>query len=212
MLETPSSLLVMLLLTHVVADFILPFKRVMASPTFCSRWLGLRALACLHGLAVFLLLALARPSVANAALAGLAVAVSWLAASQLIPRLSRQSIVKLLLEHATHTAILVGIWLTCEGYWAQVGGFIGQRLSTRNLLILLAYLLVLRPASALIARGIKAMAACGQPTRLTTKCRSAHRLSGAHADLDLCAAGSMGSRRFFAHSQEHSAFYRNSEC
>lgn len=71
MLETPSSLLVMLLLTHVVADFILPFKRVMASPTFRSRWLGLLALACLHGLAVFLLLALARPSVANAALAGL---------------------------------------------------------------------------------------------------------------------------------------------
>ncbi|MEK1942966.1 MAG: hypothetical protein AAAB16_21565 [Pseudomonas sp.] len=34
MLEKPSSLLVMLLLTHVVAEFILPFKRVMASPTF----------------------------------------------------------------------------------------------------------------------------------------------------------------------------------
>lgn len=154
MLETPSSLLVMLLLTHVVADFILPFKRVMASPTFRARWLGLLGLACLHGLAVFLLLALARPSVANAALAGLVVALSWLAASQLMPRLSRQPIVKLLLEHAAHAAILLGVWLTCEGYWAEVGGFIGQRLSTRNLLVLLAYLLVLRPASALIGAAL----------------------------------------------------------
>ncbi len=50
MLETPSSLLVMLLLTHVVADFILPFKRVMASPTFRARWLRLpsEATFCCH--------------------------------------------------------------------------------------------------------------------------------------------------------------------
>jgi hypothetical protein len=154
MFETPPSLLVALLLTHVIADFILPFKRVMATPTFRTRWLGLAALACVHGVAVFLVLHLGRPSAGGSAWAGVLVAVTWLVGSQAIPRLSVQPITRLLLEHLAHIAVLLGVWLTTEHYWGEVGGFLTQQLTSRNLVLILAYLLVLRPASALIGAAL----------------------------------------------------------
>lgn len=154
MLETPSSLLVALVLAHVFADFILPFKRIMATSRFRARWLGLIGLACVHGLAVFLLLHLARPLGDGAGWAGVVVAASWLAVSQIIPALVVRPMPKLVAEHLAHSALLLGIWLTTEGYWGEVGGFLSRVLNTHNLVLLLAYLLVLRPASALIGAAL----------------------------------------------------------
>src|SRR6218665_764165 len=155
MLEPSSSLLVMLLLSHVVADFILPFKRVLTTSTFRPRVTWLCGLAGVHGVGVFLLMLLARPSVATAAWAGLGVGASWLAVSQSLPRLFEQPISRLLVEHVAHIAVLLSVWLTSERYWHEVLDWLGQWLSTRNLLLVLAYLLILRPASAVIGAALK---------------------------------------------------------
>lgn len=54
------------------------------------------------------------------------------------------------LQAALQVVALTAIWLSAEGYWGWAGELGKGLFSAHNLLVLLAYVLVLRPASALI--------------------------------------------------------------
>ncbi|WP_062381698.1 hypothetical protein [Pseudomonas abietaniphila] len=54
------------------------------------------------------------------------------------------------LRFALQVVAITAVWLSAEGYWGWAGNVAKDVLSTHNLLVVLAYALVLRPASALI--------------------------------------------------------------
>ncbi|WP_313026210.1 DUF3307 domain-containing protein [Pseudomonas lopnurensis] len=143
------TLLLWLLLAHVALDFLLPLRRRLQDAPSSWRSPELYLLGLAQGLAVLLILGVLRSDPAPAGLAALLVVLirilvaGWAAGPQRSAR-------SFLLEQLAALLTLVALWLTREGLWQAVPAYLGAQADTRNLLILLGYLLVLAPASGLI--------------------------------------------------------------
>lgn len=151
-----TLLLLVLLLGQVAVDFLLPLRRqVQQAHPLPWRAPSLYGLAFAQGLAVLLVLVLLRENPALAATAAFFTVLirlllgGWAAARNTVA--ARH----VLLEQGMQWLLLVAIWLTSEGMWTQLPGYLAELVTTRNLLILLAYLLVLIPASTLIGALMK---------------------------------------------------------
>ncbi|HEY0286254.1 MAG TPA: hypothetical protein VGC62_04485 [Pseudomonas sp.] len=81
-------------------------------------------------------------------LAGAVVGVCWAVTRWLIARMTWGF--AFALRYAINLTVLSAVWLTLEGDWMSVAGFSKGLASSRNLLVLLGYVLVLRPSSVLI--------------------------------------------------------------
>jgi hypothetical protein len=85
-----------------------------------------------------------------ALLAAVSVALSRVAVCVVIDRIGLGLATSFIAKQVALLSVLIAVWLTSEGYLAKVPGYLVDLLTTRNLLIALAYLLILRPASTLI--------------------------------------------------------------
>lgn len=83
-----------------------------------------------------------------AAVAGITFALGWGVVRWLVGKW--QSGFAFVLRFALQVVALTAVWLSAEGYWGWAGELTKDVFSTHNLLIVLGYALVLRPASALI--------------------------------------------------------------
>jgi hypothetical protein len=145
----PPVMLLSLLLSHVFLDFVLPIWRHPAGvPARIAKRIGMAAA---HGVMVFAVCRLAQDSWRFASAAAAVVALGWLLASVIVPRIKLKSAWPFVLEQFVHVAMLTAVWLTAEGYWARLPGYIATLASAQNLLIVLAYLVMMRPSSMLIS-------------------------------------------------------------
>lgn len=150
MTEAPALLLIMLL-AHVVLDFVLPLRRRLEQlSNRLWQTLSLCGLGLLQGIAVLMLLGLLRDNLALAWQAGACVAIGRIASGGLALK-HGPGLGHFFLEQAVQLGLLLTFWLTSEAYWGRVPDALTILTSTQNLLILLAYLLILMPASTLIA-------------------------------------------------------------
>ncbi|SEN32002.1 hypothetical protein SAMN04487857_113147 [Pseudomonas sp. ok272] len=152
----PLVLLLVMVLIHVLVDFVLPWKRWYAEVT-ASRYrvLVMAIYFIAASLALFVALALLRHDIASAATAALALAAGRAALYLLMPRQSSHPVRYFLLEQVVVLSAITLVWLVTDNYFQTLYGSLTTLPSPANLLILLAYLLVLHPTSTLIGLALK---------------------------------------------------------
>ncbi|BAN50125.1 hypothetical protein [Metapseudomonas resinovorans] len=143
-------LLLFLLLGFTLLEFLLPLRRMIDQATrpvrAWERWL----LAGLHGLAVLIVLAAFGQGWIFALTAGLAVSSSWLLLNYCLSLGGPGNAMRFVVELLGNLSIILAVWLTSKGYWGEVVGYLNSALNAHNLVVLLAYMMVLQPASRLI--------------------------------------------------------------
>lgn len=145
----PQAMLLVLLLSHVVLDFFLPIWRSRGGTS--TRVVRRMAMAAIHGLTVAAVVWVVRHDWGFAGLAGGAIALAWSLASALVPRAGMKAAWPFVIEQSIHVSALTAVWLTSEGDWSQVPVYFQTLTSAQNLLVLLAYFVMLRPSSVLVS-------------------------------------------------------------
>ncbi|MGA9917168.1 hypothetical protein SAMN05444172_5916 [Burkholderia sp. GAS332] len=148
MLKPPVMLLTLLLL-HVFLDFVLPIWRHPSGAA--ARIVKRIVMAAVHGGMVFAVFWLAREGWRFSSFAGGTVALGWALISTVVPRIKLKSAWPFVLEQSANVMLLTAVWLTGEGYWSRVPGYLATLGSAQCLLTLLAYLLMMRPSSMFIS-------------------------------------------------------------
>lgn len=151
----PSTLLLILLLIHVLADFSLPWKRwFSAATTGVHRARALTSYVGIAGLGYFSALALTANPLPWAALIALSLAVARAALHGLLPRPASYPVRRFILEQGLSLLAILGVWAAIEGAAVPWRTWLTGLVSAPNLLIALAYLLVLRPTSSVIGAAL----------------------------------------------------------
>ena len=151
----PNTLLLILLLIHVLADFSLPWKRWFSQASSgLHRARALTSYVGVAGLGYCAALALPANPLPWAALIALSLAVARAALHGLLPRPAPHPVRRFLLEQGVSLLAILGVWAAIEGAAAPWRAWLTELVSAPNLLIALAYLLVLRPTSSLIGAAL----------------------------------------------------------
>ncbi|WP_268800964.1 hypothetical protein [Pseudomonas huanghezhanensis] len=139
-------LLLVLILAHMGLDYLSSAWRAKArSPR--GRWLDLTtvvAYVCVFGA----ILVLFGHGALFGVLAGVAVGVCWVLARWLIGQLSWKF--AFVLRYAVNIAVVCVVWMIAEGNWLSVGASAKALINPHNLVVVLGYVIVLRPSSLLI--------------------------------------------------------------
>ncbi|MCW3149016.1 hypothetical protein N8H22_10470 [Stutzerimonas stutzeri] len=150
-----ATLLLTLLLGHVAVDFLLPLRQRVRMGAAAWRSPPLYALALGQGLMVLAIFGVLRSDLALACSAALTLALARLLTAAWAASHARRSAATLLLEHAVQSLLILAFWLSGEHLWPLLPDYLQAQASPRHLSILLAYLVVFRPASALIGALLK---------------------------------------------------------
>lgn len=147
-----STLLVILLLTHVVLGFWIPSYSSFEPPhRFSQKVIISLLIAGIYFVAFTLLMILLRDDDAFAWKAGLFVAIARFLPLILTPNSSKSSTLALLSREAVLIISLVAVWLVSENNAAQFQVSLAKLFTTPILAVGLAYVAMLRPTSALIS-------------------------------------------------------------
>jgi hypothetical protein len=146
--EGPASLIALLLL-HMLLEFGVPIGHFkIGQPRNVFGTLGTAAIRAIAVAVVFW------PHSQNRALSCLIaaiVALNWALVTTYVPRYVKNPTISFILIQSTHIASLAAAWTIAEGLLSQVFGYALALGSARVLAILLAYVVVMRPASTFIA-------------------------------------------------------------
>ncbi|NWE72123.1 hypothetical protein HX857_25805 [Pseudomonas gingeri] len=146
MLDSTVFLLI-LLLAYVTVEFMLLPHNVENTP---NKGLELTIEMLLHALLLGTLLYFLRDNV-ELALGGSAMTLLVrLLAGTVLLRLGLTSTFLFITRQGMFLALLIGVWLISEQFLSRICDYLSTQANTRNLLVILAYLLVLSPASVLI--------------------------------------------------------------
>lgn len=147
------SLLLGLILAHLAGDFLLqPVHWVEARYRDKARAQVLYWHAAIHGLLVLAVLLLAEPTAPLAAVTAAAVVIASHALIDLAKAyLPSHRLRWFLLDQALHLLVLLGVWLAWLGSWAPLVQFWHWLFTPPVLAVVVAYLLVTRPLSIVIA-------------------------------------------------------------
>ncbi|EIK51733.1 hypothetical protein YO5_07468 [Stutzerimonas stutzeri TS44] len=145
-----TTLLLALLLGHVAVDFLLPLRQHIGARAPVWRSPALYLLAFAQGLAALLIFVLLRSGLAFACGAALVLALARLLTAGWAASRGQRSAAALLLEHGVQVMLVLALWLSSERLWPALPLFLQTQASAHHLSILLAYLVVFKPASALI--------------------------------------------------------------
>lgn len=151
----PNTLLLLMLLIHVLADFSLPWKRGFSEArTGLHQARALTSYVGVAGLGYFGVLALTANPLPWAALIALSLTVARAALHGLLPRPAPHPVRRFILEQGLCVLAILGVWAVIEGAAVPWHAWLTGLVSAPNLLIALAYLLVLRPTSSLIGAAL----------------------------------------------------------
>jgi len=147
-----STLLVILLLAHVLLGFWIPSYSSFKPPhRFSQKVIISLLIAGIYFVAFTLLMILLRDDDAFAWKAGLFMAIARFLSLILTPNSSKSSTLALLSREAVLIISLVAVWLVSENNAAQLQVSLAKLFTTPMLAVGLAYVALLRPASALIS-------------------------------------------------------------
>ncbi|MCF6754636.1 hypothetical protein L3X16_18540 [Pseudomonas stutzeri] len=150
-----TTLLLALLLGHVAVDFLLPLRQRIRTHTPAWRSPALYLLAFAQGLVALALFALLRGGLPFACGAALVLASGRLLTAGWAASRGQHTAATLLLEHGVQVVLVLALWLTSERLWTALPSFLQSQASAHHLSILLTYLVVFKPASALIGALLK---------------------------------------------------------
>ncbi|WP_022963743.1 hypothetical protein [Halopseudomonas pelagia] len=147
-----SAALLLLLLIHILATVFICMSPVSADISQRRRhnWLAAKALA--YGLAVGVVLLAANSGVGWSMIAALLVVTSQLLMETLKQLKARTFAIDLVLTHLLPLALLLAIWCSHTHNWRELGVLVSALFEPKILILLIAYLFVLHPTSALIAQ------------------------------------------------------------
>ncbi|NWL77445.1 hypothetical protein DM872_11340 [Pseudomonas taiwanensis] len=149
-MDKAKVLLLFLLLGFTLLEFLLPLRRMIDQATRPVRAWERALLAVLHGVAVLVVLAVFGQGWAFALAAGLAVSLSWLLLNHCSSRVGLGKGAGLGVELVGNLSLILVIWLSSNGYWDEVAAHLEKTLNAQNLVVLLAFAMVLQPASRVI--------------------------------------------------------------
>lgn len=164
---TELQLLLMFILLHVAVDFYLqPVAWVSDKNNHHYKSVKLLLHASLHAIGIFLLCSwfAALSTLAALGYALLVLCSHWLI--DLVKSYFANSLLALVLDQLLHLAILAGIWLSIYDYYSILTLSSFSALAQESVLVLsLAYLMVLKPTSVLVAIFLKPWTAHLKPLR-----------------------------------------------
>ena len=150
MLAEPQ-LLVALVLAHLLADFYFqPFTWVQQRNERHALALPLYLHAIIHGIlaAAAMFLFSSTISIASIGIGAIVVAVSHFKID-VIKSYCKQNTTSFVIDQIAHIVVILGVFLYATNQWREAVGLL-QQIGTSHLLVLLAYLAVLKPSSVII--------------------------------------------------------------
>jgi hypothetical protein len=145
-MHDPQVLLLVLILAHSGLDYASSFWRGKARPPQ-GLWLGLSTVAA-YVLVMGAAMAGAGHSVLLSVGGGVAIGACWALTRWLTSKTTWTF--AFALRHGITLALIAAVWLTAEADWLPAWAFLKGLLNAHNLLLVLGYVLVLKPASVVI--------------------------------------------------------------